>query len=85
MHFPKKRVEGSFDSIREAYLYRLEQLPDRDSDEQHEAGSLVLEPEARHRGPGAADHGPRAKPQSSPGKGDAGSRSTRRRPGSPTA
>ena len=33
MHFPKKRVEGSFDSLRKAYEYRLAQLPDRDSDE----------------------------------------------------
>ena len=33
MHFPKKRVEGSFDSLRQAYEYRLAQLPDRDSDE----------------------------------------------------
>ena len=33
MHFPKKRVEGSFDSIREAYEYRLSQLPEGDSEE----------------------------------------------------
>ena len=33
MHFPKKRVEGIFDSVRQAYEYRLSQLPDHDSDE----------------------------------------------------
>jgi hypothetical protein len=33
MHFPKKRVEGSFDSVRHAYEYRLAQLPDGDSEE----------------------------------------------------
>ncbi len=34
MRFPKKRVEGSFDSVRQAYEHRLSQLPERDSDEQ---------------------------------------------------
>ena len=34
MRFPKKRVEGSFDSVRQAYEYKLSQLPDRDSEEQ---------------------------------------------------
>jgi hypothetical protein len=33
MRFPKHRVEGSFGSIREAYEYRLQQLPERDPDE----------------------------------------------------
>ncbi len=33
MHFLKKRVEGSFDSVREAYEYRLSQLPEGDSEE----------------------------------------------------
>jgi hypothetical protein len=33
MKFPKKRVEGAFDSIRAAYDYKLSQLPDRDFDE----------------------------------------------------
>jgi hypothetical protein len=33
MPFPKKRVEGSFDTLRQAYEYRLAQLPDRDTDE----------------------------------------------------
>ena len=33
MRFPKKRIEGSFDSVRQAYEYRLSQLPERDSDE----------------------------------------------------
>jgi hypothetical protein len=34
MRFPKKQVEGSFDSIRQAYEYKLSQLPERDSEEQ---------------------------------------------------
>jgi len=33
MRFPVQRVEGAFSSLRGAYEYRLEQLPDRDSDE----------------------------------------------------
>jgi hypothetical protein len=33
MYFPKKRVEGAFDSVRHAYEYRLSQLPDGDSEE----------------------------------------------------
>jgi hypothetical protein len=33
MPFPKKRVEGTFDSIRQAYEHLLAALPDRDSDE----------------------------------------------------
>jgi hypothetical protein len=33
MRFPKTRIEGSFDTIRQAYEYRLAQLPERDSDE----------------------------------------------------
>jgi hypothetical protein len=33
MRFPKKAVEGLFNSVREAYQYKLEQLPDRDTDE----------------------------------------------------
>jgi hypothetical protein len=33
MHFPKKRVEGSFESVRQAYEYRLSQLPEGDSEE----------------------------------------------------
>jgi len=64
MHFPKKRVEGAFESIREAYEYRLAQLPDRDTDERmklalwcmnlklsaeaHELLSSVLEKNPNH-------------------------------------
>src|SRR5262249_16216471 len=33
MRFPKKRVEGSFDSVRAAYEYLLAQLPAQHSDE----------------------------------------------------
>ena len=33
LRFPKKRVEGAFDSILDVYQYKLAQLPDRDSDE----------------------------------------------------
>jgi hypothetical protein len=33
MQFSKKQVEGTFDSIRQAYEYLLTQLPDRDADE----------------------------------------------------
>ncbi len=33
MSFPKMRVEGAFDSIADAYQYRVEQLPDRDTEE----------------------------------------------------
>jgi hypothetical protein len=34
MRFPKKQVEGSFGSVRQAYEYKFSQLPDRDSEEQ---------------------------------------------------
>ena len=51
MHFPKKRVEGSFDSVRQAYEYRLSQLPERDSDERMKLAlwclNLKLTAEAR--------------------------------------
>ncbi len=51
MHFPKKRVEGAFESIREAYEYRLAQLPDRDTDERMKLAlwcmNLKLTAEAR--------------------------------------
>ena len=33
MKFPRKRVEGAFDSVRKAFEYRLSQLPERDSEE----------------------------------------------------
>jgi hypothetical protein len=51
MHFPKKRVESAFDSLRQAYEYRLAQLPDRDSDESMKLAlwclNLKLSAEAR--------------------------------------
>ena len=71
MHFPKKRVEGSFDSIREAYEYRLAQLPDRDSDERMKLALWCLNLKLIRRGPRAAHCDPRAEPQSSQGEGDA--------------
>ena len=33
MRFPKKRVAGAFNSMREAYEYQVQQLPDRDCEE----------------------------------------------------
>ena len=33
MRFPKKRVAGVFNSLREAYQYQVQQLPDRDCEE----------------------------------------------------
>ena len=33
MRFPKKRVTGAFNSLREAYQYQVQQLPDRDCEE----------------------------------------------------
>ncbi|HKI21440.1 MAG TPA: hypothetical protein VKA15_26330, partial [Isosphaeraceae bacterium] len=33
LRFPKKRVEGTFDSILDVYQYKLRQLPEQDSDE----------------------------------------------------
>ena len=33
MSFPKRRVEGAFDSIADAYQYRVKQLPERDTEE----------------------------------------------------
>jgi hypothetical protein len=33
MRFPKKRVAGAFNSMRDAYQYQVQQLPDRDCDE----------------------------------------------------
>jgi hypothetical protein len=33
MSFPKRRVEGAFDSIADAYQYRVNQLPERDTEE----------------------------------------------------
>ncbi len=33
MQFPKRTVEGVFDTLRDAYAYRVQQLPERDADE----------------------------------------------------
>ncbi len=33
MHFSKQQVAGAFDTIRDAYEYQVQQLPDRDSEE----------------------------------------------------
>jgi hypothetical protein len=49
--FPKRRVEGVFDSVRAIYDYKLEQLPERDSDERLKLAHWCLNhqmiPEAR--------------------------------------
>jgi hypothetical protein len=62
MHFPKKCVEGSFDSIHDAYLHRLEQLPDRDSDERMKLAlwclNLKLTKEARELLSTVVQHNP---------------------------
>ncbi len=62
MHFPKKRVEGTFDSIRGAYLYKLDQLPDRDSDERMKLAlwclNLKLTKEARELLTNVIEHNP---------------------------
>ncbi len=53
MHFAKQRTEGVFNTIHDAYLYRLEQLPDRDSDERMKLAqwclNLKLRDEAREQ------------------------------------
>jgi hypothetical protein len=43
MRFPKKTVEGVFGSIRDAYQYKLEQLPELDSDERMKLARWCLE------------------------------------------
>ena len=62
MHFPKKRVEGAFDSIREVYRFKLEQLPDRDSDERMKLAlwclNLKLAKEARELLTTVVEHNP---------------------------
>ncbi len=51
MRFPKSKVEGVFGSLREAYEYRLTQLPERDPDERMKLAlwclNLELKAEAR--------------------------------------
>jgi hypothetical protein len=53
LKFPKKNVEGVFGSIREIYQYKLQQLPERDSDERlklaHWCLSHQLRAEAREQ------------------------------------
>ncbi|MFO0891858.1 MAG: hypothetical protein U0790_22315 [Isosphaeraceae bacterium] len=53
MRFPKKRVERIFPTIRKVYEYKLEQLPDNDSDERIKLARWCLaqnmEPEAREQ------------------------------------
>ena len=72
MHFPKKRVEGAFDSIREAYKYRLTQLPERDSDERMKLALWCLNLKLSAEAARASQFGAREKPQSRPGQGHAG-------------
>ncbi len=43
MRFPKKLVEGSFGSIREAFQHKEEQLPEEDPGEPRETGPMVHE------------------------------------------
>src|SRR5262249_49093568 len=51
LKYPKKRVEGVFGTIREIYRYKLEQLPESDSDERMKLAHWCLNhrmiPEAR--------------------------------------
>jgi len=53
LKFPKKRVEGVFGSVREIYQYKLEQLPERDSEERMKLAHWCLNhqmiPEAREQ------------------------------------
>ncbi len=53
LKFPKKRVEGVFGSVREIYRYKLEQLPERDSEERMKLAHWCLNrqmiPEAREQ------------------------------------
>ncbi len=53
MRFPKSRVEGVFNTPREAYEYKLSQLPERDPDERmklaHWCLNLDLKDEAREQ------------------------------------
>jgi hypothetical protein len=53
LRFPKKRVEGVFGSVREIYQYKLEQLPERDSEERMKLAHWCLNrqmiPQAREQ------------------------------------
>jgi hypothetical protein len=62
MRFPEKRVESVFNSVREAYQYRVEQLPDRDYDERMKLALWCLKmnliPEATEQLTEIARHNP---------------------------
>ena len=53
MRFRKQNAEGASDAPRDAYLYRVEQLPERDSDERIKLArwclNLHLKAEAREQ------------------------------------
>jgi hypothetical protein len=53
MRFPKKRVAGAFDSLRAAYEYQVQQLPDRDCEERMKLARWCLNnkllPEAKEQ------------------------------------
>ena len=53
MQFPKRAVEGVFDTVRDAYTYRVQQLPERDADERLKLArwclNLGLKNEAREQ------------------------------------
>jgi hypothetical protein len=62
MRFPEKRVEGVFNSVRAAYRYRVEQLPDRDYHERmklvHWCLKMNLNAEAKEQLTEIARHNP---------------------------
>lgn len=62
MQFPQKRVEGVFSSVRDAYDYRVQQLPDRDYDERmklaHWCLKMNLIAEAKDQLRDIAEHNP---------------------------
>jgi hypothetical protein len=63
MKYPKKRVEQVFPSIRAVYEYKLEQLPENDSDERIKLARWCLaqkmEPEARQQLEAILAHSPK--------------------------
>ncbi len=65
MKFPKKLVEGAFNSVRDAYQYRVQQLPDRDYDERFKLAlwclNLKLIPEANDLLADIVQHNPNHK------------------------
>ena len=50
MRFKKRDVEGAFNTLREAYLYRVAQAPGARFGRADEAGPLVFEPALKGRG-----------------------------------